>query len=128
MNVKLIFFATHPFIDAYIQSDFLGKLIFLALGLLSIISWILLIYKIWLTQKMCSLSTDFRQQFLKSKDKIFEMETTPPEQHNPFSSIYSVLKRYSIDLLDKNRQFGKSNAEIYLSPSDLDFVGAHLYN
>ena len=128
MNVKLLILASHPFIDAYLQSDSLGKLIFIALGLLSVISWILLVYKVWLTQKMSTLSTEFRHQFLKSKHKIFEIETATPQQYNPFGSIYSVLKRYSIDLLNKNRQFGKSDEGIYLSPSDLDFVGAHIYN
>lgn len=130
MNVKLLLLASHPFINAYIQSDFLGKLIFLALGFLSIISWVLLIYKIWLIQKMQGMSRDFRHQFIQSKHRLLEIEMDHAKS-NPFWSMYSVLKRYSIDLLDKNRQFGKANSSsksVYLSPSDLDFVGAHLYN
>jgi biopolymer transport protein TolQ len=129
MNVKLLFLASHPFIDAYIQSDFLGKLIFLALGILSVISWVILIYKVWLLQKMQQKSQNFRTRFLQSKHRIFEIDLDPA-QSNPFWSIYSILKRYSIDLLDKNRKFSTSGEKqsVYLSPSDLDFVGTHLYN
>lgn len=130
MNVKLLFLATHPFVDAYIQSDFLGKMIFLSLGFLSIISWVILIYKIWLLQKLQQKSQNFRMHFVQSKHRLLEIELDQ-SQSNPFWSIYSILKRYSIDLLDKNRQFGKSTPSVqsvYLSPSDLDFVGAHLYN
>lgn len=130
MNVKLLFLASHPFVDAYIQSDFLGKLIFWGLGIISIISWILLIYKIWLIQKMQGKALTFRQQFFQSKHRMLEIEIDQ-SQSNPFWSMYSVLKRYSIDLLDKNRQFGSSAPSaqsVHLSPSDLDFVGAHLYN
>ncbi len=63
MNVKLLFLATHPFITAYLQSDFLGKLIFIALGILSIVSWLILIYKIWLLQKLQQKSEIFEPNF-----------------------------------------------------------------
>lgn len=128
MKVKLLFLASHPFIDAYIQSDLLGRLIFLVLGILSILSWVILIYKVWLLQKLTQRSHEFRHRFKHSKHALLEMEIDP-SQNNPFWSIYSILKRYTIDLLQKNRQFGKKEeAPVYLSPSDLDFVGAHLYN
>jgi biopolymer transport protein TolQ len=52
---------------------------------------------------------------------------------NPFQEIYSVLKKHTIDILNKNRRFSQKsqkqaqNPEVsYLSPSDIDFVDAHL--
>lgn len=130
MNVKLLILASHPFITAYFQSDTLGKLIFWSLGLLSILTWTILIYKIFLLQKVQPRARDFRNRFVHSKHQLLEIESDP-SLSNPFGSMYTVLKKYSIDLLDKNRQFGKAsspNAAVYLTPSDLDFVGSHLFN
>ena len=42
MFVNNFFLMGNPFIDAYVQSDFLGKLIFIGLLLLSVASWILI--------------------------------------------------------------------------------------
>lgn len=134
MNVN-IFFATNPFFDAYVHSDFLGKLIFISLIFLSIISWIILIYKIWQTyqaRKQASLFYDVFQ-LQKQNPLSLEVEThTKNSKTNPFQEIYAVLKKQTMEILNKNRRFGHKNSESlanqssFLSPSDLDFVEAHL--
>ena len=44
---------------------------------------------------------------------------------NPFATLYHVLKKHTLDLLNKNRQ-SKKTMGAYLSPTDIDFVQAHL--
>ena len=49
MFVNKIIIASNPFIDAYVQTDWMGKLIFISLLALSIVSWVLIAHKGWLT-------------------------------------------------------------------------------
>jgi biopolymer transport protein TolQ len=133
MFVKSFIIASNPFFDAYIHSDFLGKCIFIALVALSVITWIILIHKVWLTYMARKQSTQFFQSFQHYKSSPLNLECEPialRKAPNPFQSLYIVLKRHTIDILNKNRRFGQQNGEAnnmsYLSPSDVDFVEAHL--
>jgi biopolymer transport protein TolQ len=51
---------------------------------------------------------------------------------NPFQDLYFVLRKYTLEVLNKNRRFGQKNgvspenAISYLSPTDIDFVQSHL--
>ena len=74
MNVNSIILANNPFFDAYIQSDYLGKLIFLGLIALSIVSWIILIHKVWITYQAKKLSLQFQRAFLLHKANPLSME------------------------------------------------------
>lgn len=136
MKVKLIFLASNPFFDAYIHSDFLGKLIFLGLIALSIGTWVILIHKVWLTSRARKFSTEFHEAFQLQRATPLSLECDPAPQKkhpNPFRDLYVVLKKHTVDILTKNRHFRKNsggetaNSNIsYLSPTDIDFVGAHL--
>lgn len=132
MKVNPIFFLTNPFFDAYIQSDLLGKLIFIGLIGLSICSWIIMLYKIWITYQAKKQSDYFYQLFNKQKGNPLAFEADIPlekKKINPFFSLFSVLKKHTVDILNKNRKFGNKANEhqgSYLSPSDIDFVDAHL--
>lgn len=135
MIVNSIILANNPFFDAYIQSDYLGKLIFLGLIALSIASWIILIHKVWITYQAKKLSLQFQQAFLLHKANPLSMEydnLLHKKKPNPFLDLYVVLKKHTIDILNKNRSFGssaKTPTEIsYLSPTDVDFVESHLLN
>lgn len=125
-------FLTNPFFDAYLQSDLLGKLIFIGLIILSICSWIIMLYKIWITYQAKKQSDYFYQLFHTQKGNPLAFEADIPAEKrkiNPFFSLFSVLKKHTVDILNKNRKFGiKSNENqgSYLSPSDIDFVDAHL--
>ena len=57
-----------PIFDAYARSDFLGKIIFLSLGGLSILSWIIILYKLWISVNVERAAANLHQ-FLKKHMK-----------------------------------------------------------
>lgn len=117
--------ASNPFFDAYFQSDLMGKLIILALISMSIITWALIFQKCWLTWQMREASVNFQKKFMAQRQKPLFVEYVGIE--NPYQEIYSNLKHNTVEILKKNQHFsGKENGESFLSPSDIDFVDAHL--
>lgn len=140
VNPKLLI-VSNPFFDAYIHSDLLGKLIFIGLIVISVISWIILIHKTWLTSRAKKNSRHFYEIYLLQKSNPLSLECENAVRNktpNPYLSIYLVLKKHTIDILNKNRRFGQVNRTTpapeagtppppsYLSPSDIDFVDMHL--
>ena len=126
--------ASNPFFDAYTQSDTLGKLIILGLIILSICSWVILVHKVWLTHQARKNSTHFQRAFQLQKLNPLGLECESPLQKgvlNPFRTIYAILKKNTLELLNKNRALSPSTAAkkgdtAYLSPADIDFVEGHL--
>jgi len=125
--------AINPFIDAYFQSDFLGKLIFLGLIFLSIGTWTIIFYKAWTIHLSWKRALQFRDAFQMQKKLPLSLDSenlSLAMQSNPFFVLYSVLKKQTLDLINKNRKFsqGDENYEggAYLSPSDVDYVESHL--
>lgn len=133
MNVNIFFIATNPFFDAYINSDLLGKLIFIGLLFLSIISWIVLIYKtieMVHAQKQAKIFYDVFQ-LQKQNPLSLDVNNVNNVKINPFQEIYDVLKKQTLELLNKNRHFNKTTKDqnvshSFLSSVDIDFVEAHL--
>lgn len=132
MNLTVIL-ASNPFFDAYIHSDFLGRIIFLGLILLSVICWIILLHKVWVTYNARKNATKFKNFFQLQKLNPLQLEyPSPKDVVNPYLDLYQVLKRQTIDVLNKNRRFVQmsknqsSETASYLSPSDIDFVESHL--
>jgi len=137
MFVNKIFLASNPFIDAYTQSDFLGKLIFLGLLSLSVFTWILIVHKGWITYLAHRHSIQFYRAFELQRMNPLSLECEQAvrlNRPNPFLDLYFVLKKYTLEILNKNRRFGQqaanvSNADVltsYMSPTDIDFVQSHL--
>lgn len=130
MFVKKFFLISNPFFQAYIQSDLLGKLIFLSLIGCSIWCWSLLIYKIMLTKRSRKNSADFQTFIEKNKGNPLQLEADSVIRHplpNPFYDLYVVLKKHTIGLLTKNQhvESGK-NRGAYLSSTDVDYIESHL--
>ena len=109
----------NPFFDAYLESDTLGKLIFIGLISLSMVSWVIIIYKWWVTRQARNNSKEILDTFRAQKRDPLNLEIPEQQGVNPFATIYLVLKKQTLDLLQKNQ----SNS---LSTNDLDFVEAHL--
>ncbi len=135
MPMPHVFLATNPFFEAYWQADFMGKLIFLGLIALSIASWTVLVQKIIITRKARKQATRFQEAFQMQKLNPLSLEVNTQNKSifNPFLSIYSVLRKHTLDILNKNRRFGMLEKEgqttpSYLSPTDIDFVETHVVN
>lgn len=131
MLVNLNLLAANPFFDAYRESDPLGKMIFIGLVFLSICSWTIIAHKVWLTQKCRKNSASFLAQFHKQKSHPLGIEwnpNKPQKELNPFFEIYMVLKKYTIEILNKNRKFGGQGQESSpsLSQADIDMIDGHL--
>lgn len=133
MFVNHFFLANNAFIEAYTQSDFLGKLIFIGLIALSICSWILIIQKIFQTFLARKHSEQFYKFFESQRMNPLGLDTDlalRKQRPNPFFDLYFVLKKYTLEVLNKNRRFGQQsrpeNGMSYMSTNDIDFVQAHL--
>lgn len=107
----------------------------LGLVVLSICSWIILFHKIWLTVQAKKNSLHFQQAFQLQKMTPLNLETDTPfskSKLNPFATLYSILKKTTLELLNKNRHFstvkgiGRKEELSYLSPSDIEYVEGHL--
>lgn len=123
--------AGNPFFDAYIHADLMGKMIFIALVLLSILSWAIVIYKYLITSNAKKSAIRFSERFSKIVDSPLSLEVQAPkngEELNPFQEVYQVMKRQTIEILRKNQRFGeeKQGQSSFLSPSDIDIVASHL--
>ncbi len=128
-----MYIAVNPFIDAYLTSDVFGKLIFIALFLLSIISWILLVNKMMLTRSLRKLSKEVRARFEKQKQSPLNIELQTfgnKEIPNPFVEMYKVLKNYTLEILNKNqwvqKNHGIEDQAAFLSQSDISLLEAQL--
>lgn len=137
MYVNPILLTGNPFFEAYSQSDILGKLIFLALYALSICSWSVLLYKLWVTHQAKKHAFRFHESFLLQKLNPLNLDCENLNKKkliNPFLDLYQVLKKQSLEVLAKNRHFSKiqqnessqNGNSSYLSLSDVDFVASHL--
>jgi biopolymer transport protein TolQ len=127
MSITYIMIASNPFFEAFWQSDFMGKLIFLALIALSVLSWTLLIYKYLLTKQARQASDEFKLLFNKYKQSPLSLEVMVKEESvNPFLETYLALKKYTMEVLNKNRKYSQGSRSSFLSHSDIDFVEAHV--
>lgn len=123
LSSKLL--AVNPFIQAYSESDLLGKMIFAGLLFLSVMTWVVLIYKIRQTRRAMRLAFAFQEQFVEQRHHPLNIDGDLGV--NPFVSLYLRLKGYVLDMLNKNQRFGQAGATgSYLSPEDIDLVGAHV--
>lgn len=122
----------NPFFESYLHSDTLGKLIFISLLILSITTWVILLYKTWITYNARKNSKSFSRSFESKRLSPLAIEYADMEQPNPFLELYAVLKKNTLEILNKNRVFGltqpdSSKKEIsYLSSSDIEIVQSHL--
>jgi len=125
----------HTFSSAFSQSDFFGKLIFLSLFILSFISWMTLLYKIWVMQevkkhasKVLLLLEKQKGHFLSTPLEAFHIKALK-EIPQPFSKILSVIKNKTGELLEKNHFFIEElgrGSSVYLSRADIDLIETHL--
>ncbi len=130
----MFFAASNPFIEAYVQSDLFGKAIYVSLILLSVISWVVLLYKINQNKRWQGYCSDFYDEFQDAKINPLNLDCEPyanQRGENPYLSIYLSLKKYTLDILHKNKKaskhlFDTEDSSPYLSANDIDFVASRL--
>lgn len=124
------------FASAYAQSDLFGKIIILSLLALSIVCWIVLLYKIWITRQVHRLCHQFQHLYSQHQDHVLHLEIdTLPRSSNaqvphPFRQIFTDVKGKTLEILNKkiyfSQQNGIENAPVYLSSTDLDILESHV--
>ncbi|MCB1181497.1 MAG: MotA/TolQ/ExbB proton channel family protein [Chlamydiia bacterium] len=96
----MMFFCASPLIEAYRTSDFFGKSIFLALFILSIITWAIFFQKLF-QSRLAKQGKDSIYTLLKKHPyEIFDLH--PKDGPHPFLRIYQTIKE----------ERGRSNREI----------------
>ncbi|MBA3604266.1 MAG: MotA/TolQ/ExbB proton channel family protein [Parachlamydiaceae bacterium] len=122
----------NPFIQSYIASDIFGKMIFIGLIFLSMLSWVILLYKGILVWRAKKNALDFQSVFLDqlknftSAPLAIDLTALPCEKTpNPFLDLYLVLKKQALTLLNKNKGEGLQIG--LLSSIDLDVLADSLY-
>jgi biopolymer transport protein TolQ len=126
----------HAFVIAYTQSDFFGKLIIMGLIAISMICWIVLLYKTWIIRHVQRLSDTFQNAITESKNPVLSLDIAQLPQArsstipHPFADIYSSVKQKTVEVLSKNHYFISQNvgakAPVYLSPTDLELLESHV--
>ncbi len=129
MIVNKFLLISNPFFNAYLETDLLGKLIFIGLVSLSIISWALIIYKSLLTFQAKKASQQFQVFFQNYRSNPLTVDPSHYKKSNPYLEIYQVLKRQTVEILNKNRRFGQKEGATekpFLSITDIELVEGHL--
>lgn len=125
--VCIIGMAQNPFVTAWMDSDLIGRLIFVGLVTLSLISWTIIIHKWWITSRVKQESMLFKRSFSEQKGSPLNVtysRTTHPETPNAFHIVYEVLKGKAGELLTKNQR-GKEEKNTVLAASDLALLETH---
>ncbi len=120
-----------PFIGAYAQSDLPRKLIIWSLAALSVLCWIILIYKIWEARKVKIASAKVLSLIERNKDHLLSFDASffspfmPGHIPHPFPEIYFVLKDKAVEILNKKMFFLEKTAqtgEVYLTSNDIEVL------
>ncbi|NGX55430.1 MAG: Biopolymer transport protein ExbB [Chlamydiae bacterium] len=117
--------AANPVFEAYRQSDFFGKTIFISLLFLSIITWVIFIKKWFIQRETKCKGSKIQEVFQKNRLNPLGFDLSTFQLH-PYSAIYQTLKQQTIELLNKNRSVAHDNKKVYLSRSDIDLIDANL--
>lgn len=118
------FFASNPLFDAYLQSDFLGKFIFIGLVLLSLLTWSILIHKFLIIKKIRQNAPSIEAALQKSRFNPLALDLSMHD--HPFVTIYRVLKQHTVELLNKNRSALSPEERVFLSHSDMALIETYL--
>lgn len=118
-----------PILEAFIQSDTLGKAIFISLTALSIVTWILGVYKVWMIKKLEQGAEHIERVFKQYRRAPINIDIKTLDQQtgwsNPFLSLYSILQQNTMELLKKNRELKAAEAT-FLSSTDIEQLAGQM--
>jgi biopolymer transport protein TolQ len=116
--------SNHALFSAYFQADFFGKCIFFGLFALSILCWVVLIYKFLQVRKAKRLAFVFERAFEKNKERLLNLSIE--KQKHPFAHVFQALKQKTLEILNKNYYFAEEKEVVYLTPNDLELLESHV--
>src|SRR4051812_8303433 len=96
------------FFTAYSHADFFGKLILTSLFGLSILCWVVLVYKVKQTKRIKKFSSSFEKSFQPNSARLLALsieDITGGNEVHPFGNIFLSLKQKTMDILNKNHFF-----------------------
>lgn len=114
-----------PILNSYFSSDFFGKLIYLALFTLSIVSWVILLHKIYLVRKIKLLNLNLEKK-IKSNEKELLKISLHSNFSYPYFDIFKKLKEKTLEILNKNRFYIDKKKDVYMSQGDIELIDSHL--
>lgn len=98
---------SNPFIDAFLQSDLMGKAIFLLLFTLSVLTFAVF-FETWNSLKRAkSGSALFKKVFDRHKEMPLHIDADSQdlvEQQNPLLALYTSLQKSALHWIKRNRQ------------------------
>ena len=131
MNISLA--SLHAFSLAYAESDLFGKWVILSLVGLSMISWIVLLHKVWMIRSVGKVSKQFKAATSRLSTPLltWDIAALPQPRHSilphPFAAIYRSTREKAVEILSKNRQHASNkNDPVFLTQADLDLLQAHV--
>ncbi len=126
------------FFEAYTQSDWFGKAIFLGLFTLSITTWFMIFYKIYVLREISQSSTHFENIVKNQESCVLDIpkQKIPLNARKiaiPYIDLYLGIQKKAIELLDKNYFFLCEHLEedhqkpddVYLSHIDMEFMESY---
>ncbi|MBM3201376.1 MAG: MotA/TolQ/ExbB proton channel family protein [Chlamydiae bacterium] len=113
-------------IQAFLQADFFGKLIFFMLFFLSILTWYLLVEKIYTLYHVRSKAKALEALLQEAKSGILAISIN--QKKHPFLKIFESIKTKTIEILDKNHYFHQTMNPVFLSRSDIELIEGHAQN
>jgi biopolymer transport protein TolQ len=113
------------FVSAFKDSDGFGKIIFLLLFSLSLISWFVLILKARQYAKIEKEIALFMESFEKKDSFVLEKSFNEHLTSSPLFDLYKNFKKCTIDLLERNSSLNGIK-EHFLSQSDINLLQNYL--
>lgn len=118
----------NPFLDAFIQSDLMGKAIFLLLFTLSVLTFAVF-FETWNALKRARTgSTLFKKVFDRHREMPLHIDPEALEEfqeksQSPLLSLYASLRETALNLIKRNRQ---ENTPPFLLEKDIERVDVEL--
>lgn len=117
---------SNPFFLSYFHSDLLGKLIFILLISLSLVSWTLLIHKVRVTKRLQRQAAQIRHHFQQQQHYPLHLKSGQGSTaRNAFSNLYHTLQQAAVAILNKNQAVAEQE-DPRLTAHDIDSIIAHV--
>ncbi len=119
----------NPFVQAFVQADWFGQILFIGLYLLSIISWAIALGRMWSLRSDRMRAAHFRARFEQHFDTPLSLELPDPSRYlDPLAAIYYPVRKQILLLLNRNRAAEPSDIPSpgHLTDRDFDTVAAKI--